>query len=476
MRRIKASPRLPSAEGEAKFAVMRMIILGILAAGISVSHAGEKIGNGGGAWVCAVSSGSWKWVRQIDLYEGVTEYHLPIREQTIDPVTQVGTAIQKLSRVDEALARDYSLSFMNVRAKMKLVRAELELIDDSLYRIRPYATECAGGKIEYIQVANFKEDGEILVREDVWNHPDFSASEQTALYLHEAIYADLRAKYGETNSTRARHLVALLLSDLSGAELGEEVKRVLNATPDPTRPMEMKFVTIPAGTYTLGSAYVTAQNHQPPSGPELRKVRLEKPFEILTTEFTEYQYFRIYQVTSSSNFTRRANCPHNFVVVRTEPYERGYCPNLPANLSLSSVTALANRLTELDRDGYKYRLPTGDEWEIAARAGAQTTFATGDDPSSVEGYAVLSNEVFKRTQPMDVASMKPNAFGLYDMLGNVRELAAVPGSPWRAQVRGCGYSDYARLNFEGQWSSCSEAQFGEMSDPIGGFRFIREKR
>jgi formylglycine-generating enzyme required for sulfatase activity len=68
-----------------------------------------------------------------------------------------------------------------------------------------------------------------------------------------------------------------------------------------------------------------------------------------------------------------------------------------------------------------YRLPTEAEWEYACRAGSTTEFYWGDDASeaTVKQYAVYNTKM--STQTEYVASLKPNAFGLYDMSGNISE-------------------------------------------------------
>lgn len=76
------------------------------------------------------------------------------------------------------------------------------------------------------------------------------------------------------------------------------------------------------------------------------------------------------------------------------------------------------------RTGQQYRLLTGDEWEYAARAGTTTRFSWGNqnpscDPNAADGanFSVSCD----RFRAMPVGSFQPNAFGLYDMHGNVWE-------------------------------------------------------
>jgi acetoin utilization deacetylase AcuC-like enzyme/formylglycine-generating enzyme required for sulfatase activity len=74
---------------------------------------------------------------------------------------------------------------------------------------------------------------------------------------------------------------------------------------------------------------------------------------------------------------------------------------------------------ECDFEANGYRLPTEAEWEYACRAGTDTPFSFGADPRDLDQHAWYAGNASKKTHA--VGRRKPNAWGLFDMHGNVAE-------------------------------------------------------
>jgi formylglycine-generating enzyme required for sulfatase activity len=102
-------------------------------------------------------------------------------------------------------------------------------------------------------------------------------------------------------------------------------------------------------------------------------------------------------------------------------------------VSWNDAVAFCKWLSE--REGKIYRLPTEAEWEFACRAGTTTAWSVGDNEQGLRVAANIADESYRQKHPgavvapwndgfaytAPVGSFQPNAFGLYDMLGNVWE-------------------------------------------------------
>ena len=149
----------------------------------------------------------------------------------------------------------------------------------------------------------------------------------------------------------------------------------------------MKFVLIPAGTYTMGA-------HGARQG---RQVTISQPFYLGKYAVTQAQWMAI-MGTNPSRFPGEDH-----------PVE---------SVSWDDVQVFIRTLNASE-GRQKYRLPTEAEWEYAARAGATTAYCFGSDARHLDAYAWYAANARGTTHP--VGQRQPNAWGLHDMHGNVWE-------------------------------------------------------
>ena len=148
---------------------------------------------------------------------------------------------------------------------------------------------------------------------------------------------------------------------------------------------DMDFCRIPAGTFFMGEQET------------LHQVTLTKDF-----------YLARYPITQALWQTIMGNNPSHF---------KG--ENHPVDqVSWEDVQEFIANLNERTGENL-YRLPTEAEWEYACRSGSSGTYSFGDDEKLLGEYAWFNNNSEQKTHP--VGGKKPNAWGLYDMHGNVWE-------------------------------------------------------
>jgi formylglycine-generating enzyme required for sulfatase activity len=149
----------------------------------------------------------------------------------------------------------------------------------------------------------------------------------------------------------------------------------------------MEFASIPAGSVQMGSG-----NGDPNEQP-VHQVTFARGFYMGRYEVTQAQW----QQVMGSNPANFKNCDQ--------------CP--VENVSWDDTQEFIKKLNA-QNDGYTYRLPSEAEWEYACRAG--TTGEYAGEPNAMAWYT--ANADYK-THP--VGQKQPNAWGLYDMHGNVSE-------------------------------------------------------
>ncbi len=220
---------------------------------------------------------------------------------------------------------------------------------------------------------------------------------------------------------------------------------------------------IPAGTFVMGGG----------SSDESRCVTLTRPFYMGVFEVTQKQWELVmgsWPGSSPSSSYGRGDAYPAYDVSYDDIRGSSSGAQWPASAAVD-VSSFLGKLRA--KTGLDFDLPTEAQWEYACRAGTTTTYYWGD---SMDGsYAWYYNNSNSKTHP--VGTKKPNAWGLYDMSGNVwewcldwyRTLAygtdpvgsasgsyrVLRGGSWGSGVGSCAssYRDYgdpsSRRNFNG---------------------------
>ena len=124
----------------------------------------------------------------------------------------------------------------------------------------------------------------------------------------------------------------------------------------------------------------------------------------------------LYEQVTGSNPSRRAGDKHPVERVRWTDAIR-FCNRLSRHDGLTPCYDLQTWACDFSADGY--RLPTESEWEYACRAGSVGDYCFDGGSAQLDNYAWHKGNARRKHQA--VGQKESNAFGLYDMLGNVRE-------------------------------------------------------
>jgi len=257
---------------------------------------------------------------------------------------------------------------------------------------------------------------------------------------------------------------------------------VVQPAASPQRPVPDNFIRINGGTFTMGSP-ANEPERDKNEGPQ-HHVTVSS-FYMGKYEVTQKEYQEIME-TNPSNF-RGDNLP----VERVSWYDAiEYCNKRSVKEGLTPVYTRDGIHVTWNRNANGYRLPTEAEWEYACRAGTTTPFSTGNNITTSQAnyngnFPYNSNakgEYWRKTTL--VGSFEPNAWGLYDMHGNVFEwcwdrygnYASEPQTDPVGEAAG----DY-RVRRGGSWyndASCMRSAYRDYSIPLSrnyfiGFRLVR---
>ncbi len=173
--------------------------------------------------------------------------------------------------------------------------------------------------------------------------------------------------------------------------------------------VDLEMIHVEPGTFTMGSPVTEGGRG---TNEIEHNVSLTKEFYLGKYEVTQAQYESVMTENSNGLNPNPSNWPNN--------------PNRPVEkVSWDDVEIFLSRLNDAEKQagrlrlGWAYALPTEAQWEYACRAGTNTSYSWGDAINST-----MTNYDQNIGQTQDVGEYAPNAWGFYDMHGNVFEWTA----------------------------------------------------
>lgn len=206
------------------------------------------------------------------------------------------------------------------------------------------------------------------------------------------------------------------------ARIDEHTKKAAAGKPAPYKvtipntTVSYSMVPIPGGEFKMGFA---GPNAKPDEQPQ-HTVKLD-PFWMQAHEVT-WDMYLMFMFADQANERSNPDSTVDALSRPTAPYvEMSFGRGLKGFPAISMTQHAANKFAEWlsAKTGEYYRLPTEAEWEYACRAGGKGAYSFGDDAAALGDYAWYYGNSDDKYHP--VATKKPNAFGLYDMHGNVAE-------------------------------------------------------
>ena len=224
---------------------------------------------------------------------------------------------------------------------------------------------------------------------------------------------------------------------------GEQPPQIANS-------LGMKLVRIEPGEFVMGSA---------PAPPRTRDEWLERDWDESpshTVRLTQAFYMSACEVTNAQ-------------YERFDPEHKAWRGRAGVSKTDDEPVTFVTWKQAVDfcawlseKEGRPYRLPTEAEWEYACRAGTTTPFNTGDSLSPSQANIGLAADGRTRITTLPVGTFRPNAWGLYDMHGNVEEWCLDWYGPYEPHVQTdpVGRSEgYARVSRGGSYNGRQLGRF-----------------
>jgi hypothetical protein len=289
------------------FAALSTLLLIQQIFGSQIALAGPKVGNGGGSWLCMDQvTLEPRWIEVTDLFESrnVLGYSIkPLAAANFrEDFNYRRRWIEKHSPQLDFLLKKYAQSTLTGIDAITVFTtgdAALSFINDGLYQVTPTPASCEGGMIYFEQLADFTDEGKLVINTTLWSSPAMSEMDRSALLMHEIVYKALRSAYGDTNSVRARRIVGALYAQLLDNDIAAKIHKTLSSpapesqdstvevyhsrlacqgrlesNQDPSKPTQMAILVRAADTLfaVLGSFTFHVQTDQGGSRPTSMKI------------------------------------------------------------------------------------------------------------------------------------------------------------------------------------------------------------
>jgi len=193
----------------------------------------------------------------------------------------------------------------------------------------------------------------------------------------------------------------------------------------PQTEVRFKMVAVPAGSFLMGSPF-SETGRDDDEGPQ-RHVSVDAfwmgEHEVTFSEWDAFFKNMDVPQTKAIDLDAVSRPTAQYIDLT---WGMGRDDKQPTN-SMSQSAAIMYCKWLYHQTGVFYRLPTEAEWEYACRSGSTTAYPYGDDAGALKEYSYNKDNSSGKFHK--VAQLKPNAWGLYDMLGNLSEWTLDQYSP-----------------------------------------------